>query len=56
MYIDEVIHKKLRSVIPIVVLVLLISTVFAVPVFAATKLDNPISGDRTVMVAAPVTY
>jgi hypothetical protein len=55
MYTNEVIRKKLRSAILTVVLILLISTVFTVPVFAATKLDNPISGGGTVMVVAPVT-
>jgi hypothetical protein len=57
MYTNKVSHKKLRSAILTAVLVLLISTVFAAPVFAATKLDNhPVSGDRTVMMAAAVKY
>ena len=56
MYTNKVSREKLRSVILTVVLVLLISAVFTVPVFAATKLDNPISGDRTVMMAAAGKY
>ena len=56
MYTNEVIRKKLRSAMLTAVLVLLISAVFAVPVFAATKLDNPISGDRIVMMTAAVKY
>ena len=61
MYMNEVIRKKLRSAVLTAVLVLLISTVFVAPVFAATKLDNLISGDgtvgaRTVMAAAAVKY
>ena len=54
MYTNKVSRKKLRSAMLTAVLVILISTVFAVPVFAATKLDNPISGDGTVMMAAAV--
>ena len=49
-------RKKLRSVMLIAAIVLLIFTVFAVPVFAVTKLDDRISRDRTVMVAAAGKY
>ena len=56
MYTNKVSRKKLRSTILTAVLFLLISTVFTVPVFAATKLDNPISEDRTVMMAAAGKY
>ncbi len=56
MYTNETIRKKLRSTILTAVLVLLISTVFVAPVFAAAKLDNPISGDRTVMMATTGKY
>ncbi len=56
MHTNKASRKKLRSAMLTAVLVILISTVFAVPVFAATKLDNPISGDRTAMMAAAVKY
>ena len=56
MHTNKAICKKMRSAMLIAVLVILISTGFAVPVFAATKLDNPISGDRTVIMAAAVKY
>jgi len=49
---NKIRRKKPRSVVLTAVLVLLISTVFVVPVFAATKPDNPISEDGIVMTAA----
>lgn len=49
---NKVRRKKLRSTVLTAVLVLLISAVFVTPVFAATKPDNPISGDMIVMMAA----
>ncbi|PXF60592.1 MAG: hypothetical protein C4B59_08720 [Candidatus Methanogaster sp.] len=49
---NKIRRKKPGSVVPIAVLVLLISTVFVVPVFAATKPDNPIFRDGIVMTAA----
>ena len=56
MYTNNISRKKLRSAILTAVIVLLISTVFVVPVFAATKLYNPISIDRMVMMAAAGKY
>ena len=61
MYTNKLSRKKLRSAVLTVLLVLLISTVFVAPVFAATKLGNLISEDitmgaRTVMMAAAVKY
>ncbi|MEA1895539.1 MAG: hypothetical protein U9N36_10150 [Euryarchaeota archaeon] len=49
---NKIRRKKPRSTVLTAVLVLLISTVFVVPVFAATKPDNPISGDGVMMAAA----
>ena len=48
--------KKLRSAILTAIIVLLISLVFTVPVFAATKLDDLMPGDQTVMAAAAGKY
>lgn len=56
MYTNKAGCKKLRSAMLTTIIFILISTVFAVPVLAATKLDNPISGDRTVMMAASGKY
>ena len=56
MYTNKESLKKLRSAMLTAVIVLLISTVFAVPVFAATKLENPNFEARTAIVAAAGKY
>ena len=52
MYTNEIIRKKVRSAMLTAVLVMLLSTVFAAPVFAATKLGDPGLVDRTMMTMA----
>ncbi len=55
MYTNEP-NKKLTSAMLIVITSLLIVLVFTVPAFAATKLDDPVSEDITVMLTAAGKY